>query len=238
MKKEKQLYNAIQSQNTEKVSFLLSEGVDVSYIYNKPLLHTACNNGNVPIVKLLLNHGANVNQLDKSGNTALFYAVNAIKYNYNILTINERTFTQQELSQLNNDNEHELLQLLIEGGIDVNIKNHLGHVALGDACFEGNLKTVQFLIDNGAKANATCLDGVNNMITANAHQIIYLCRNNPDPEYAEELKQADIRSNYIQAWLTGFILTGFSVATKYESVENIGSLVLFFAYLSTRWERR
>jgi len=73
------LSNAVQSDDRIAVERLLSVGVDVNAVERRELMRNAplmiaANQGNVPMVKLLLKHGANANQRDSVGLTAHDYA--------------------------------------------------------------------------------------------------------------------------------------------------------------------
>jgi len=48
----------------------------------------------------------------------------------------------------------ELAKLLIENGLDVNLKDKLGEMALPEACFAMDIDMVRLLIENGADVNA------------------------------------------------------------------------------------
>jgi len=57
------------------VSFLINSGVDVNQeTVNGTALHTACANCRLPIVKILVKHGADTKIKDDSGWTAIDYA--------------------------------------------------------------------------------------------------------------------------------------------------------------------
>ena len=92
-------------------------------------LHTACEHGNMTIVKTLMEVGANVNDKDVDGNTPL------------------------HLSARNKKNET-MQTLLRDFKSDLNIKNKEGRTPLHNACVCGNLGGVKLLIKHGARVNA------------------------------------------------------------------------------------
>ena len=79
------------------------------------------------IVKLLIEKGIDINQIDEQGRNALHLA-------------------------LTRDHK-EIVLLLIEKGIDINQTNKDGFNALHLACEEGHLEVVQILIEKGIKNN-------------------------------------------------------------------------------------
>ena len=75
------LYWAVVNNHTSTAALLLSHGADVgggaaaTTAFSASLLHLACMKGNVPMVTLLLDHGANPDQRDPTrGDTPLHYA--------------------------------------------------------------------------------------------------------------------------------------------------------------------
>lgn len=75
---EPELTTAIRHRDAQRVSTLLSEGVDVNETDEGPgqtPLMWAVRAGSVPMVQALLNHGAAVNRADMFGNTAVSLAV-------------------------------------------------------------------------------------------------------------------------------------------------------------------
>ncbi len=81
-------------------------------------------NGHKEIVKMLLDKSANVNQLDKYGNTALIHA--AIEGN------------------------KEIVQMLLDKSADINQENKYENTALMFAARNGHKEIVQMLLDKGA----------------------------------------------------------------------------------------
>ena len=88
---------------------------------NTPPLHVAAMLGDAFTVKGLLSRGANPNQRDSHGETALMNAPTL-----------------------------EVVRLLLANGADVNAKNSEGTTALMKACFQGAWMVVDELLDKGA----------------------------------------------------------------------------------------
>ena len=90
---------------------------------------------NYEICKTLIENGANVNDKDFQGDTALIYA---------------STFLKWDLS---------IIKLLIDSGIEINAQDKDGYTALMEATISGNYETVKLLIENGADINIKNNDG-------------------------------------------------------------------------------
>ncbi|EAX86796.1 hypothetical protein TVAG_147380 [Trichomonas vaginalis G3] len=86
-------------------------------------IHKAASKNNIEIVKLLINNGVNVNEMNENGETPLHSAISA--------------------------NCFEVAEFLIKNGADVNKVNNSGNSPLQIA--KGNAKMVDLLIRNGAK---------------------------------------------------------------------------------------
>jgi Ankyrin repeats (3 copies) len=99
------LEKAIDANDIETVRNLINEGVELNYIYDLPPLARAASLGNVEMVKLLIESGADINlQMEDEGDTALMIAAL-----YNHL---------------------EAVKILVEAGADVNIGNYYGTKAV------------------------------------------------------------------------------------------------------------
>ena len=98
-------------------------------------LHIAVEQGNLEIVKLLLQKGANVNLQDKAKRTPIFMLEN----------------------NLGNEVEGtlEILQFLISKGADVNVQNEEKETPLMLAAYEEDFEAVKILLKAGANPNLT-----------------------------------------------------------------------------------
>jgi ankyrin repeat protein len=136
-----------------------------------PLI-SAAKQGNGPLVKILIDAGADVNAKDNVGNNALTYAagindekmvemlleagadVNAKNNSENtalLYAAKGGKATEQELTKM--------VDNLLDKGADVDAKNNVGYTALLYAAMNGYANMVEMLIESDADVNATNTGG-------------------------------------------------------------------------------
>jgi len=159
------LWYAARSGATNAARLLIAAGADVQHrgatgLRNTVLMESA-GRGQLESVKLLLQHGAQLEGCDNNGHTALNRAANSgqsnvvrylIQHGANVNVTNERGWTA--LMQAVEFNQLESVQLLIEGGADVNAVRSYGKTALMDAAADSTIEIVQCLLEHGAKVSA------------------------------------------------------------------------------------
>ncbi|WP_017303042.1 ankyrin repeat domain-containing protein [Spirulina subsalsa] len=124
-----------------------------------PILQCAVENNNLPLVQLLLKRGADPNQPNPQGQTALHKSVerNNLELTQLLLdggaTVNVVDQNQQSPLYLVQDNA--IAQLLIQRGADVNLNTPNGSI-LHRAIAAGNTERVKMLIEAGASPNVVC----------------------------------------------------------------------------------
>ena len=85
-----------------KIKNLIEQGIDVNSKnrFQMSPLEVACKSGNMEIIKLLISHGAKINEKMANDRTALMYA-------------------------LSDGNNYEMVEYLLQNGAEVNSKGHL-----------------------------------------------------------------------------------------------------------------
>lgn len=125
------IHFAVMRGNTKAAKLLLEAGADVNALYkdgNNTILDAARldpADENAPdMVRLLIEHGVNIELQDDSDYTALHAAANK--------------------------NAPEIIRLLVEHGADTEAQNDSGYTALSLAAFRGNMEAAEVLLVNGA----------------------------------------------------------------------------------------
>lgn len=117
-------------------------------------IHIACEMGNMQALKILLDRGASLETLDEEGLTPLFYSVRCkdicmFKY---LISIGANIFHEEyqkrslfywAASTLRLD----ILEELLEKGLDPNSKTVLGRTAISKAAWNGTANILKFLIE-------------------------------------------------------------------------------------------
>jgi ankyrin repeat protein len=133
-------------------------------IGNTPLIQ-ACLHNNYKMVKLLIEHGADVNIMNLDGNTPLMEA--CIHNNYKMVKlliehgvdVNAKDKCQETaLMRACKHRNYKSVKFLIKNGANIKTTNHLGETPLGVACFRGNSKIAKLLLDNGADIGLNVLE--------------------------------------------------------------------------------
>jgi len=127
------MFMAAQEGDVEKVSQLLEKGADVNYKDKTVFGHTpmtiAAAWGYTNVVRLLLDHGASVDQQDDGGSTALHRAASTAR--------------------------SEMVKLLLDRGADVNRRDKIGRTPLFFATFRKSPpENARLLLTKGADVNA------------------------------------------------------------------------------------
>lgn len=133
---------ACRNGNLEMTRLFFTKGIAQASLC--PALAIASLHGRNEVVRLLLEHGADVNCSDSSGGTALIAA--CVEYG-----------------------QPETVRLLLERGAAVNKTNESGATALYYACQRGDLKTARLLLDAGADPELRPSFGSGPMLEALRH---------------------------------------------------------------------
>ena len=126
------LFLAVQYGLTEIVQLLIDSGANVNH--KSSLLHTAAYKNDHKMLKILLKWKPyDINVIDEvSGSTPLFYAIQS-----------RGRGLKQKIT----------VQILIDGGANINFVKDSGNSPLISAAHEGLVEIVQLLIDSGANVN-------------------------------------------------------------------------------------
>jgi uncharacterized protein len=137
----------------------------VDFTGQTPFLRAALS-GDVTVMRLLLDHGADPNIPTFSGTTALMAAAG-------VNWMGGQTYTESKAALL------EAVKLCVEKGADVNAVNSMDIGAVIGAINRGSDDILQFLIDHGARLDIKDKEGRTPMVWA---QGVFLATNPPEPK--------------------------------------------------------
>lgn len=128
-------YNAI------LVSVLVNTDVNLTLLNSKaePYIFEALRYGAIDIIKLLLKHGADINEPDLNGNNII----------YKFMAENQTFQKEKEQKEYYNN-----LQAIIIMGANVNAKDSFGGITLHKAILDSDLTVIKMLLHSGADMNA------------------------------------------------------------------------------------
>jgi len=172
------LSNAVVRRNYQAAENLIRQGVDV----NKASIGTkwtplmfAVREGDIEMVRLLLDNNASVNATNFQGCSPLHIAVKGNNVEIASLLIAEGAdpASSREVNYsgiignvLFHAQSPEMIKLLIDNGADPNSQNRLGKTPLLNAVMTGNLVAVKSLVEYGADINMSDKGGVSPLIVA------------------------------------------------------------------------
>ena len=124
--------------------------------YGETALMRACDNGKVECVKLLLEHGADINAKDEDDCTALMIVcgagqVECVKALLKHKGIDVNARDKDDYTALMcacNNGEVECAKFLLEHGADINAISKKGFTALRVACIKGEVECVKLLLEH------------------------------------------------------------------------------------------
>ena len=116
----------------------------------------ACFEWDVEQIKLAMKQGANINCLDKRGESVLQKAVKYYK-DHNVLIDNN--YSEEERAAIANANEQkckEIVDLLLSYGADINLFGYDGMTPLTCAYYQRSPEMIKYLLERGATPNWNC----------------------------------------------------------------------------------
>lgn len=194
-------------------AFMTSQVTDAD---GDTLLSRAVRDGQEDVVHLLLEHGAEVNHLNKDLNSPLILAVDhgharmvvlLIQAGASVNCANKNCETPLKLAATRGNTE--ITKLLLNAGACPNYMSRQGDTALNRACISGNLSLVKDLIAAGADVNS-----VNNIYTNGVSPLILAAKRNQLP------------------LLVALLQAGAAVNSRNNLYEDDDTLLIYVARLS------
>lgn len=163
------LFRAVLHNKIRPTKIAIKSGADVNVEDEEggeTPLHCAAYWGNIEIVKVLLENGAEVNHQTKDGKTPLYCAekgkqketVNLLKQHGGVVVTQDQL--NEELFAAVEANDIEAVKQAIEEGAEVNSKNRYGNTPLHWSAEHGHTEIVKLLIENAANVNDKDEDGI------------------------------------------------------------------------------
>jgi len=152
------LVKAAESNQLAIASELIARGVDANSFKGEGPIIAAVKNQDLPMVKLLVKHGADVNAKKKLGKAPIDIAgengdIEMMRFLMKSgAKLDTNSFGGGPLTSAARKGKAEMVRSLIELGVNVNEKSFWG-TPLSSAASEGHLEVVQMLIQAGANVN-------------------------------------------------------------------------------------
>lgn len=157
---DQQLLDAVQSSSAANVEDALAAGARPNISYGDGLrpLTVAVIMNDVRSVETLLRHGANPNIVHEANTLeGLIRANYSLTANLKVANLDPRTTEGVALLSLASDRE--MVEVLVRGGADVNLRNVTGETPLSAAARDGDVARVKILLDLGADIDPGDLAG-------------------------------------------------------------------------------
>ncbi len=177
------LLSALKNDDLKGVIRALDSGVNIETKFSEmtPLI-IASANGNIEIIQLFLDNGADIEAKNDDGLTALIVASNLGKKKAVQLLLDNGADIEAKdddgFTALNwsiYSKNQEIAQFLLDNGADIEAKDNInGKTALIKASSRGNIEMVQLLLDNGADIEANAKNSINSLL----RQMVFF-RNKP-----------------------------------------------------------
>ncbi|HEX6043801.1 MAG TPA: ankyrin repeat domain-containing protein [Pyrinomonadaceae bacterium] len=161
---EKSFYAAVSARDMMSINAFLDAGINPNAqnaTDGRTVLINAAARGDLEVVKVLVQRGADVNVKDKQGYTALFHAIEAMYDDVELVLLSQPGLdpnarglngTTALLKYVWRDRK-DAVDVLLKRGADVNAQDADGDAPLHGAAENGNVEILNLLLDKGADPN-------------------------------------------------------------------------------------
>ncbi len=160
-RKDNALHKAVMFGHYQAAKMLLEAGAkpNIKGLYGRTALHYAATKSNSRLVKILLDYKANPNIINEGRETPLDELISTQRPNLKSAKLliekskldHEDDYYGSYLHQAAARGRVQIIDILLDAGMDINLKNFQGLTALDIAIAEKNTETIKFLLKKGAK---------------------------------------------------------------------------------------
>ncbi|KAL1632792.1 hypothetical protein SLS56_003282 [Neofusicoccum ribis] len=163
--------------HSDIVARLLKHGADATSLCSKGYLPLHASYDHVETIKILLDHGIDVNAKDPDGWTVLRWAIREGAYEAVVYLLSRGadavTACSNGYAPLHaaaSVNRARIIQALLDHGVDIETKDPTGWTALRWAASQGRYEATVYLLSRGANASTTCSSGFTPLHSATDHK--------------------------------------------------------------------
>jgi ankyrin repeat protein len=194
------LHNLFGQKNAAIIKLLLDRGakVNVSDRGGMTPLHLAANTGKADIVELLIGRGANINARTTQNWTPLHYGISHLEAAKKLIQAKANLTIQNRQGAVIHSQgiDPTVLQLLLDRGVDVNLRNAQGQTPLHVHRFQPSL--IKLLLDRKAKVNLQDAEGKTALYDVNLEVAQLLVAANADLNIQDNLGRTPLHQAVLE----------------------------------------
>ncbi|NJM21116.1 MAG: hypothetical protein HC836_20885 [Richelia sp. RM2_1_2] len=228
------LHNVFGEKTAAVIKLLIDGGAKVNVKNQEQMtpLHFAANSGKADIAELLMRRGANINARSNQNFTPLHYGISHLEIAKKLIEAGaDLTIQNRQGAVIHSQSiEPAVLQLLLDRGVDVNLRNAQGQTPLHVHRFQPSL--VKLLLNRGAKVNLQDVEGKTPLYDVNLEVAQLLVAANADLNIQDKLGRTPLHQAVLeeQSFFGPELVTLFlSKNARFDIKDNQGKTALDLA---------